>query len=690
MTETSRAEPRLDATDARIAPVPYRAAADTLAPARRRVSALWISLGGLGVFVGVSLLFFVLARSVQIQTTPVAAALDVDGGIGFALGSSYLLLPGDYLVRAQAEGYQPLEASFEVGDSAQQSFSFELQRLPGKLNLISDPVAEVFIDGNPRGTSPLQALELSPGTHQLLLRAPRYQAYEAQLQIEGGGIEQTLKVELQPGWAPVSLDSRPVGADILVDGQNMGRTPQTLELGAGMHELKLQLAGYATWRDAIQVIANESLQLPTVTLTPAQGVIRLSSEPAGATVTVAGALRGQTPMDLGLTPGTTHIVKLSAPGHRPTQREVQVQAEQSQELRVSLEPILGPVTFDIQPADAQLKVDGRVIDASSTRLELTATAHRVEVSKAGFAPYTGSVTPRPGFEQSVVVRLKSEAEARAERLPARVAGSKGPDLVLIQPGSFRMGTPRGEQGRQTNEAQRPVKLTRAFYLATTETTNAQFRRYQPSHSSGIIRRETLDNENQPVARVSWTDAVRYCNWLSQQEGLPPAYVEEGGNLVLAQPVTTGYRLPSEAEWEWAARFAGGRALRFPWGSGLPPPPKSGNFADPLAEGLAAQVIAGYEDSYAAASPVRSFAPDALGLFDMGGNVAEWVHDAYDAAMPINPPEALDPFGPAGSADRVIRGSSWLHGRLIELRLAYREGGREARPDLGFRVARYAE
>lgn len=689
MTEHPRAEPRLDA-DTRITAVPYRPTPDGGAPPRGRVSALWISLGALGVFLGISLLFFLLARSVQVQTTPVDAALDVDGGIGFALGSGYLLLPGSYDLSAQAEGYETLEASFDVGDSAQQSFSFELQRLPGKLTLISDPVAEVFIDGNPRGTSPLQALELSPGTHQLLLRAPRYQAHEAQLQIEGGGVEQTLRVELKPGWAPVSLDSRPAGAEILVDGQSMGRTPQTLELGAGVHELKLQLAGYATWRDSIQVIANESLQLPTVTLTPAQGVIKLSSEPSGATVTVAGALRGQTPMDLGLTPGATHVLKLSAPGHRPATREVQVQAEQSQELRVSLEPILGPVTFDIQPADAQLKVDGRVLDASTKRLELTATAHRVEVSKVGFAPYSGSVTPRPGFEQSVVVRLKSEAEARAERLPARIAGSKGPDLVLIQPGSFRMGTPRGEQGRQTNEAQRPIKLTRAFYLAATETTNAQFRRYQASHSSGIIRRETLDNETQPVARVSWLDAARYCNWLSQQEGLPPAYVEEGGSLVLAQPVTTGYRLPSEAEWEWAARFAGGRALRFPWGSGLPPPPKSGNFADPLAEGFAAQVIAGYEDSYAAASPVRSFAPNALGLFDLGGNVAEWVHDVYDAAMPINPPEAVDPFGPAGGADRVIRGSSWLHGRIIELRLAYREGGREARPDLGFRVARYAE
>ena len=71
-------------------------------------------------------------------------------------------------------------------------------------------------------------------------------------------------------------------------------------------------------------------------------------------------------------------------------------------------------------------------------------------------------------------------------------------------------------------------------------------------------------------------------------------------------------------------------------------------------------------------------------------MAEWVHDAYDPALPIAPPEVVDPFGPAGKPDRVIRGSSWLHGRIVELRTNFRDAGREPRPDVGFRVARYAE
>ena len=160
-----------------------------------------------------------------------------------------------------------------------------------------------------------------------------------------------------------------------------------------------------------------------------------------------------------------------------------------------------------------------------------------------------------------------------------------------------------------------------------------------------------------------------------------------------EPATTGYRLPSEAEWEWSARFVGGQngaGQRYPWGSGFPPPPRSGNYADKLADGLAPNLLPGYEDGYPVAAPVGSFEPNALGLFDLGGNVAEWVHDFYDGSLPIDPPEAADPFGPAGGAEHVIRGSSWMHGRLVELRLAYRDVGREPRADVGFRVARYAE
>lgn len=675
----------------RIAPVAYRPSGATRSGARHSIPPLWIGFGALGALALLAILFFVFARSVTFEITPSNASVDVDGGVGFALGAGYLLLPGEYRLAARAEGYVPLDVPFTVGDAAEQKLSFEMALLPGKLTLISEPAADVFIDGNPRGTTPLNALELAAGTHSLLLRAPRHLAHEAAIEIEGRGVEQTLNVKLVPGWAPVSLRSLPAGAEILVDGQPAGRTPATLELGAGAHELALRLPGYASWRDSINVVANTALDLPEVKLAPAAGTLRLSSTPSGASVRVGDSFRGRTPLELSLPPGQPQRVQLSAPGHRSAERTVELAADASESLSVTLEPILGRIALDVQPADAEIKVDGRPLAPGSRQLELVAVAHRIEAMKPGFAAWSTSVTPRPDFEQRVEIRLKSEAEARAERVPARLTSKAGPKLVLVQPGAFVMGTPRGEQGRQSNEVLRPVKLTRAFYLSATEITNAQYRQFSANHSSGIIRRETLDNERQPVARVSWADAARYCNWLSQQDGLPAAYRESGSTMTLIEPVTTGYRLPSEAEWEWAARYAGGsEPRRYPWGAGFPPPAKAGNFAGPDAESIAASVLPGWEDGYVAAAPVGSFAANPLGLHDLAGNVAEWVHDAYDPALPIAPPEAVDPFGPSPKPDRVIRGSSWLHGRIVELRTNFRDVGREPRPDVGFRVARYAE
>src|SRR5690606_22141076 len=101
-----------------------------------------------------------------------------------------------------------------------------------------------------------------------------------------------------------------------------------------------------------------------------------------------------------------------------------------------------------------------------------------------------------------------------------------------------------------------------------------------SHSSGVVQGRTLDLDNQPVVQVSWTDAALYCNWLSEQEGLPVYYQVEGDQVSGFNPDASGYRLPTEAEWEWAARTDGnGNTLRYPWGENLPPPAGAGNFAD---------------------------------------------------------------------------------------------------------------
>jgi formylglycine-generating enzyme required for sulfatase activity len=121
---------------------------------------------------------------------------------------------------------------------------------------------------------------------------------------------------------------------------------------------------------------------------------------------------------------------------------------------------------------------------------------------------------------------------------------------------------------------------------------------------------------------------------------------------------------------------------------MPPSPNSGNFADVSASMRLSFSIKNYRDGYAVAAPVGKFTPNRLGLYDLAGNVSEWCHDHYDTAVGTTRRLKRDPTGPKIGTFHVIRGSSWRHGRITELRLSYRDYGKTARNDLGFRIARY--
>jgi len=699
--------------DERIEAIAFRPGAATELSAERTVPWRKIAVGGALTLLAIvaALIFTSVPVQVGIEPAPERVAFEGDWP-GLRLGTSHLLRPGAYALVAEREGYVPLRVEVEVTGARGQRFEYALEPLPGKLEIALPVAGAVRIDGRDAGRAP-GVFELPAGRHTVVIDTERFVDFTVEVQIEGAGRLQKLAPQLVPAWAPVAVKSEPEGAEVWVAGEARGRTPLDLELMAGSYRVELRHPGFKPWIGDVQVQANEPLAIGPVRLGLPDGRLAVTSAPAGASVSVGGAYRGRTPLEIDVRPDLPQLVTVMRDGYEPARREIAVGPGARVAFEVSLQPILGQVIVSAKPADAQLYVDGSARGAANQTLELPATAHAIEIRKSGYATHRVTVTPRPGLPQSIEVTLL-EGVARAPAsagqspgaplsaggvpgaevgavtaLPAMLRSPGGQELKLVPAGEYTMGSPRREAGRRANEAQRAVKLERRFYLGLREVTNAEFRQFRPSHRSGFILQETLDLDRQPVVSVSWQDAAEYSNWLSAKEGLAPAYVNQGGKLVPVVPATNGYRLPTEAEWEWAARGAGGALRKYPWGDALPVPPGAGNFADRKAQPLVDQALPDYDDGYAATAPVGSFAAGPAGFFDLGGNVAEWTHDLY-TVQPASGAVAVDPLAGGAGALRVVRGSSWRHAAVTELRLAYRDYGDGKRNDLGFRIARYAQ
>ena len=495
-------------------------------------------------------------------------------------------------------------------------------------------------------------------------------------------------MQLVPNWAEVDISSEPSGASVFMEREKVGSTPLRLQLIEGSHTLSVVADGFKPWDGTIETRPNEYQDLPLIQLEPANAQLHVNSIPRGANVTVNGRYRGQSPIKLDLSPDIDYQIGLSKAGYGSTVRRVRLTSAASESITVDLSARVGKVTVNALPGDATVYVDGTVRGTGSMTLNLSSAPHRLEVKRDGYQSFSRSITPRPGYPQTIQVRLLSEQEVLARSTANSVTTAAGQTLRRVEAGGFTMGTSRREQGRRANEVLVPVTISKPFYIGTTEVSNRDFLKFRKNHISGENVHAPLAGDLNPVVNVSWEDAVEYCNWLSTQEGLPLAYAKKFEKWQPVTPTPAGYRLPTEAEWVWAIRYQGrSQASTFPWGARLPPRPESGNYADKSAIELVPSILGNFNDGYASSAPVGSFPANALGILDGGGNVAEWVQDYYSVPNPGQTEAVADPTGPARGNNKVIRGSSWRHAGITELRFGYRDFGNSGRIDVGFRIAK---
>ena len=641
---------------------------------------------------GLIVLFLFTAKAVVLQTTP-KAELSVSGGMSFKLADHYLLLQGEYTLEATADGYYPLTETVNVAEAQNQTYQFELAKLPGHLTVLTPNIdAEIWIDGVLAGRGNQTINNVKAGEHAIKVVADRYQPHQQVLEIIGLDQTQDLTLTLKPAWANVSFSSEPSNAELYANGDLLGRTPLDVELLEGEHQLMIKLSGYKAWQESLDVEAEQNINMPQVSLDKADGLVLVKTQPSGAGLTVNGTYRGQSPFELNLAPGQRYQITVFKEGYQAANQNIDVVSGKEQMITLKLQPQLGDVKIVSQPNDALLYIDGRLMGRANQTLSLPSKQHRVSIQKEGYVTYNSAVLPRPGIAQSVRIKLLTLEQHKWKNIKPLINTVAGSQLKLFKvDAKFSMGASRREQGRRSNEAIRPVHLTRAFYLGTSAVTNAESREFVKQHSSGHVKGNSLNGEKYPVVNITWTAAAAYCNWLSEQENLPIFYRVENGEVTGINPQSNGYRMPTEAEWAWAARVkTDGSLLKFPWGSAFPITKKSGNYGDRRAAALLGNIQATYDDGYAVTAPKASFSANHNGLFDMGGNVAEWVSDYYGIKTGLSRRVDVDPTGPQQGSHHVIRGSSWAHGTVTDLRLAFRDYGSDKRTDLGFRVARYVD
>lgn len=666
-------------------------------PVEAAAKELPVKLLALGVpllLVVAYLLYFVIAASsLQVTTTP-SAQVSIQGGWHFAIGDRYLLLPGEFLVVVEAEGYQPQQLDIEVESGRSTSVEFDLVPLPGHLRIQTQPQVpvQVILDGEDQGllTEPLLS-NIEAGIHSLSLDAWLYEPWQQNIDVPGKGEILELQVALQPNWVDYQIISEPEGAEVQIEGRSFGVTPTELPIEVGERQVSLSLAGYRDFELPLSVEKGADLSVEEIAMVPLESSLQINSEPLGATVTINGNYIGETPLTFELAPNQTHQLALFAAGHRGYSDQIQMAHLENRDINISLQPELAEVSLSVFPEDAEILVDGVSLGRGSQTLSLMTRKQKISVQRSGYETQVEDILPTRNLALHLSFRLLTEEESEWASIPQRYSTGEGQELLLFRDaGIVQLGSERSETERRANETRWSANLQRAFYVASTQVTNAQYRAYNADHSSGNRDAQSLDGPDQPVVDLSWQDAALYCNWLSEKEGLEPFYTINRGFVAGVNPESTGFRLMSEAEWSWLARTTeAGLTQKYSWGNSETPT-NIENVAGVEASGLINFFIDSIQDRYSVSAPVASFAPNHRGLSDINGNASEWLHDWYNPRPYPDDEIQTDPLGPEVGEFHVIRGANWARGYLPQLRLAYRDFGATARDDVGFRVARYAK
>lgn len=636
---------------------------------------------------------FVFSRGTRVEITPEDAkeyaVIRVTEGLGVTVGDTVYSLAGSPGVTVTAAGFKVATQTIDPAYLG-KVVPLEIFPLPGRLVV---EISEIpgddekllqttwRINGRERALSDKLELELEAGPYTVTADNPYFQPKNKEVLITRGELTQ-LQMALQPVAGALKISSTPAGAAVFIDDKDIGFTPLLLEQNGGLYGLRVALENYidrveevAITRAAPEVNRNYRLERKKARLS-------FDLAPKDGTLLVNG-IQAVEPLFLDVT--VEHQLSYMKAGYYSQTRTIRLAAGEEKRISMQLKPEMGRVEVVSSPP-AAVWIDGKDYGLSPVSVNLSALAHQISVAKTGYRTVSKRVKPEGSTVQRVAITLLTEYQARLQEAPREFTNKAGIKLKLyVIRDTLTMGAPRSEKGQRANEFQRRISLTKPFYASLFEVTNDQFAKFNQGKAGGAAAA--------PVTSISWQEAAAFCNWLSAREELRPFYTTANekmtGQVTGYDRQADGYRLLSEGEWEWLARKADKKQqTMFVWGNETVIPTKTCNVADESAKGQVRFFVPNYNDGYSVVAPVGSFKRESSGLYDMAGNVSEWVHDVYSIVPPPVNTTARNPLGEQHGDAHVVKGANWRSGTLTTLRPAFREGLTGGRDDVGFRIGRY--
>ncbi len=545
------------------------------------------------------------------------------------------------------------EATIPVKEGENITVEKRLRPAFGYLNITSSPEngAVVFIDGKKVGQTPFKSDRLASGEHRVRVMKEMFSAAEKTFTVTDGNTTQA-PMTMAANFVSVNITTDS-NSDIYVDNEKKGTGTWNGRLSDGPHSLEARKASHKTAIKNVQLTLGTTENIVIPDPEPIYGTLEVVSNPIGANIIIDGKSFGTTPRVLGNVLIGTHELRLEKTGCTPVIKNFTLDDKNKLSINEKL-PTGKEISISTDKSGDQIYVDGSYIGVSPLTSTLSFGEHEITAIRgydgdgtnglnaikgiSGIKATAKTITvAQTGGENSV--KLSFELENKTFTV-----NGVSFEMIAVKGGTFTMGG-TSEQGSDAEGDERPTHSVTLsdYYIGKFEVTQKLWKAVMgndPSYFKG---------NNLPVEQVSWNDVQEFVRKLNQKTG-------------------ANFRLPTEAEWEYAAR-GGNKSREYKYSGGS-------NIND----------VAWYTSTTndSGTKPVGTKSPNELGIYDMSGNVYEWCQDWYGD---YSSGSQTNPTGPSSGSRRVLRGGGWYNSAW-SCRVSYRDDINPDRRDNfnGFRLA----